>query len=121
MTKNLLDSILVQASSRNDKWGNEVITRTKTVIDLIAAEGRYHHKCQLGFFCTTAAGGTGRGRRKYEDKDNSFEKLHVYLKSEEKCQYTLTELSEKFAEFQEKNDETKSDRRYLENKLQLHY
>jgi hypothetical protein len=39
------DSVLNAAISRNDSWGKEVRDSTAIVIDLVAAEGRYHRRC----------------------------------------------------------------------------
>ena len=48
-TMHIKQSIVHIAEEHTDDWGNVVLQRLGTVIDLIAAEGRYHRGCYVLF------------------------------------------------------------------------
>ena len=48
-TMYIKQSIVLIAEERNDDWGNVVLQRLDSVIDLVAAEGRYHRGCYVLF------------------------------------------------------------------------
>jgi len=43
------ESVLKVCQTRNDVWGNEVFGRLSCIIDLPAAEARYHQTCNVNF------------------------------------------------------------------------
>ena len=48
-TKELLSSVASVAMKRGDSWGETVYVRIQNVGDLVAAEAKYHHSCQIRF------------------------------------------------------------------------
>lgn len=51
-TLEFIENIRTNAEKRNDNWGKEVLLRLSNVIDLVAAEGRYHRTCYKYFLRT---------------------------------------------------------------------
>src|SRR5207245_10170708 len=100
----------------------EVMSKIDSVIDLVAAEARYHHSCYKPFCrSTSCAPGSNRevekvGRRNDEEKSTAFYDLCDYLRQNDECQYSMSELMEKL---QELNPSAKSYcEQHLRNKLQ---
>ena len=60
-TLQVRESILKAGEMRNDEWGRKV-TRISNVVDLVAAEARYHSTCMKKFYQTYP--GMERGRPK---------------------------------------------------------
>ena len=54
-TGHLVETLIIQgtlrkhALLRNDQWGNAVLSRVDSVIDLPTAEARYHSQCSSNF------------------------------------------------------------------------
>ena len=49
------EKVSCRACERGDALGEAVITRLSNVIDLVAAEARYHEECQLHFFLKSSS------------------------------------------------------------------
>ena len=90
------EKVVNYSTERNDKWGDLVLSRVQSSIDLIAAEARYHHQCSKQFFLTKTQGRCKlpRGRPKSNAKSNAFLKLCSYLENNDECQYSMAELLE---------------------------
>lgn len=48
-TPELLSSIIAKALERGDAWGQAVFICVQNIGDLMAAEAKYHHQCQVRF------------------------------------------------------------------------
>ena len=65
-TLTFLDSILKLCEKRNDSWGESVGVRINDCIDLPAAEGIHHKKCQVTFMAEKQLhSGARKGRPKH--------------------------------------------------------
>ena len=99
-------SVVRIAEERNDDWGNDVLQCLGSVIDLVAAEGRYHRGCYVLFQKTSkkvdiVEGESVRcfrssGRPNDDAKSEAIEKLCEYLEQNEDSQYSMTELVDFF-------------------------
>lgn len=87
-TKPLLQSVILKADERKDEWGAMVKLRLQTVSDIIAAERKYHHDCQVRFHSgkeeadQSGGGQPARGRPSGSvdpQKHKTFMKLCDYL------------------------------------------
>lgn len=121
-TLEFIENIRTNAEKRNDNWGKEVLLRLSNVIDLVAAEGRYHRTCYKYFLrtdCKKTGTATLGGREVDKEKSLSFTKLCEYLEENNECQYSFDELMVIISGF-ENTGETYS-RQYLTKKLKEHY
>ena len=114
------DTVLHRASQRNDNWGNDVYARICSVIDVVAAEARYHEDCRLKFFLMTDGRDAKRGRPKYDAKAQAFKELCHYLDDNDECQYSLPELLECMDQYLPSDVEGYT-LKYLKIKLKEHY
>ena len=78
------------ANERKDDWGQAVLDRLGTCIDLVAAEAVYH----LSFIYF---GGSGvRGRLRNSDMTNALDKICDWLENSEESEvYSIQELYDK--------------------------
>ena len=90
-TLGIHDSIRSRASSRGDVWGDEVLVRTENVIDLVAAEGRYHRKCYSAFYSARLSALTP-GKPQSSTRHEAFLKLCSFMEAEEDSQFDLQDL-----------------------------
>lgn len=98
----IINNLRAIAVQRADAWGEEILRRLSTEIDLVAAKARYHHHCYSTFYrkgsrSPTALGSTlvskipssRGGRTEDQSKIGGFEKLCYYLENNDECQYTF--------------------------------
>ena len=76
-TTEIRDKVIVRAQKRNDQWGDVVLARAKSVIDLVAAEAKYH-KQYYSIFSVNLSD-KSRGRPQDNEKQNAFDKLCTFL------------------------------------------
>ena len=77
-TKELLSSVAAKAMQRKDSWGDAVHFRIQNTGDLVAAEAKYHHSCQIRFLKGRYLEGKGRRSGSVDTKKiDAFEKLGV--------------------------------------------
>ena len=117
--KNVGKSFLERAKSRNCPWGDTVYTRIVNNVDLIAAEGRYHEKCNASFRLNKQNNDLPKGRPLDQVKLESFYKLCKYLDENNKSIYTLTELKEIIKN--DFNNEISYSNQWLKQKLRQRY
>ena len=101
-TLGILHSVRNFANAReDDEWGREVLHRLSGVIDLVAAEGRYHRYCYATFqHLNTSKPGEGSergGSRESKESVDAFDKFWKYLEENDECQYSVTQLQEIFS------------------------
>ena len=88
-TMHIKQSIVCLAEERNDDWGNVVLQRLGSVIDLVAAEGLYHRGCYVLYQKTSKKVDIVEGERVRCSRPNddamseAFEKLCEYLEQNE--------------------------------------
>lgn len=115
--KNVLD----QCDLKQDDEANNVAARIRSVLDLIAAECRYHRSCYKNFFHSNPTLGQ-RGRPPISDPHflDSFEKLCEYIdNTDDVCQYDIKHLMNKFHAVS--TNTITIDERTLIKKLELRY
>lgn len=104
-------------AKRNDKWGEIVLNRINSSIDLIAADAQYHKNCNARFskIGSSMPGELSEnvGRPVDKSKLEAFNKLCKFLDENDDCQYLLSDLMEKLSEF---SDEAES-KLYSEKRL----
>ena len=117
-TMSCKDSIANAAFERDDEWGHTVLSRVDSVIDLVAAEAKYHGKCFSNFCKLPSERQPGR------PQDNAlaeaYEKLFSYLSENEECQYSINELLQKLTEYLPPSAALCSEKT-LKNKLKEHF
>ena len=64
-------------SERGDEWGQLVLSRVQSGIDLVAAEARYHGNCYANFLKLPSKRKPGRPQN--DDLAEAYEKLFSYL------------------------------------------
>lgn len=86
-----INSIRRRAVERADEWGNIVCAGMDGIIDLVAAEAKYHSKCYQRFSTkgTLEGDGVSSGRPKDAKKQEAFQKLWEYLETSEECQFSV--------------------------------
>ncbi|XP_076040412.1 glutamate--cysteine ligase isoform X1 [Oratosquilla oratoria] len=90
------DTILKAGEMRKDEWGKEVCTRICNVVDLVAAEARYHSACMKKFYQTFS--GMKCGRPKSSTISEAMSHAFNYLEeNREECQFTFSEI---FSEYE---------------------
>ena len=90
-------SICSASVARDDEWGHMVGARIEGVIDLVAAEAKYHNSCYVKFFKMPS--NRKRGRPEDDDLAAAFDDLFAFLKENDECQYSVEELHEKLGEY----------------------
>lgn len=82
-------------------WAQEVERRLAGVIDLVAANGRYHRYCYSRYQVpgSSKPGEETKwgGARVPEGRETAFEELCKFIEENDECQYTLTELITKLS------------------------
>ena len=94
-----------------------MLGRLDSVLDLPAAEGRYHRTCYPEFF--REAHSHIPGRPKTSGKSSAFEKLCTHIDSSGECQYSLPELELLLHDFGSDNDSYSA--KHLRRKLEERY
>lgn len=98
-----VESMRLYAGARDDDWGRDVSIRLSGVIDLRAADGRYHRRCFQAFQVPgrsvpgTQPHGGVRETSKGREKAQAFETLCEFLENSNECQHTIQELLTKMA------------------------
>lgn len=121
-TTELLSSIIAKALERDDTWGKEVHIRVQNVGDLVAAEAKYHHHCQVQFHKTRAFEKKLKGRPSgsVDDlKQRAFEKLCEDIDSSDIHQYSIIDLEKLMQKFSANRECYTA--KHLKTKLQEHY
>ena len=121
-TLEFVENIRTNAEQRNDNWGTEVLMRVSNVIDLVAAEGRYHRTCYKYFLrpdCGKPGTAAHQGRRVDEEKSVAFMKLCKYLEENDECQYAIDEIMCVMSSYE--STSTNYSKQYLTRKLKDHY
>ena len=106
------------ARERDDEWGQIVISRVESVIDLVAAEARYHGTCYAHFFKLPSKHKPGRPQD--NDLAEAYENLFSYLSENDECQYSIDELLHKLAEYLPQSTELCSEKT-LKKKREEHF
>lgn len=123
-TMKIKDNIIKVCNERNDEWGNTVLVRVNSVIDLVASEARYHKSCYALF---NQHGSNPKGKSNSCDnknalnltKHNAFYKLCDFLENNDECQYDIKELMSIMKE-NSLDGEVYSEE-YVKMKLKAHY
>ena len=106
------------ASERGDEWRPLVVWRVQSVIDLVAAEARYHGTCYANFLKLPSKRKPGRAQN--YDLAEAYEKLFSYLSENDECQYSVDELLHKVAEYLPQSTQLCSEKT-LKKKLEEHF
>ena len=69
------NSMIKCANERKDDWGQAVLDRLGTGIDLVAAEAVYHLSCMADFKLNQVGGSGVAGRPRNSDMTNAFDKI----------------------------------------------
>ncbi|CAH0746943.1 unnamed protein product [Bemisia tabaci] len=88
-TLEFTESILSRAREIDDECSRIVSSRVMSVVDLVAAEARYHQKCNLSFKKSSVC---KRGRPADVQKETLMTKLCNFIQNSEDSQYSLKEL-----------------------------
>ena len=96
-TLTLQETVRARAKERNDKLGYLVLSRIDSVIDLVAAESKYHRKCYNDFCKTNCDSGASCshktvGRPCQAGASEAFNRLCDIIDDNNECQYSLQEL-----------------------------
>ena len=110
--------MLQLANERNDDWGRQVAARLNSVIDIVAAEGRYHQSCRTKFKLLPTD--RKRGRPESEVLTNALHKLYEFMTDSDECQYSVGFLLNKLEEFLPVGSNSCSERT-LKDKLKEHF
>ena len=87
------NSMIKCANERKDDWGQAVLDRLGTCIDLVAAEAVYHSSCMSDFKLNQVGGSGVRGRPRNSDMTNAFDKICDWLENSEESEvYSIQEL-----------------------------
>ena len=121
MTKDILSTIKATAVKRQDEFGQRILGRVEGINDLVAAEGRYHHDCDLNFRFKEEGEPLGkRGRRIDVRKQEAFDKLCHYLTENDDCQYSLHELQSQMESNLEEGEEPYT-QKWLKEQVLSHF
>ena len=121
----LQETVREKAKERNDKLGYLVLSRIDSVIDLVAAESKYHRKCYNDFCKNTCDSGTSCshktvGRPCQVGSLLAFDKLCDIINDSNECQYSLQELHRMMVEAAD-TTETVYTLKRLKQKLLVRY
>lgn len=122
-TLEFVHSLRCNAEKRNDDWGKSVLVRLASVIDLVAAEGRYHRQCYQYFLRPgSALPGSAplQGRQVDEEKSSAFQLLCKFLEDNDECQFTIDELLSTLNTLNPTEVNVYS-KKHLKRKLEKHY
>ena len=90
------NSMIKCANERKDDWGQAVLDRLGTCIDLVAAEAVYHSSCMADFKLNQVGGIGLRGKPRNSDMTNAFDKICDWLENSEESEvYSIQELYDK--------------------------
>lgn len=99
MTKESIQSIIMNADDRGDEWVETVKLCISNEYDLIAAEVKYHHDCQVLFYAGKSRPNDDNmdsqpriGRPVDARKEQAFKSLCQHIRDNDECQYSLSEL-----------------------------
>lgn len=124
-TMKVKNNIIKVCQERNDEWGNIILARVNSVIDLVASEARYHKSC-YAFFSKSGTNPpgtsnlTGNKNALSVTKSNAFDQLCGYLEDNDECQYDIKELVSIMKEYS-LDDQSYYSEEYLKKKLKAHY
>jgi len=85
--------VLNACDVRSHDWSCKVKSRLLDVIDLVAAEARYHGQCYKNFYKPKSSE-QKVGRPLSAKSTDQFDLLADYLENDNECQYSLKELRE---------------------------
>lgn len=103
---------------RDDDWARTVHKRILNVVDLFAAESRYHLDCYNKF--QQLPTGRIRGRPEDSHASSTFRKLCQYLDENDECQYSTEQLVEIMTEISGQNAPCYTEK-WLKTRLKTHY
>ena len=87
---------VLYARKRKDKWGDEVLSRLQTCIDLIAVGARYHNKCVTAFKRVKEGGEEGCSGLK--NKNEAFVRFCDWFETE--CDTKMSSVQDLYAKMQ---------------------
>lgn len=90
-TIEIKQTLINACNDRNDDWARKVKSRLLDVIDLVAAEARYHGQCYKNF-CKPKTSEHKLRRPLSAKSADQFNLLTSYLENDNECQYSLKEL-----------------------------
>lgn len=114
-TLDLINNLKCIAEQRGDDLGKQVKERLSGIIDLVAAEGRYHRDCYSKFLQVSSKGTAPQLNK----KDLAFQKICTEIESGEECQYLLSEISERMSQILDGAEGYTT--QYLKQKLVQHF
>lgn len=94
-TLTIKQTISKYIENRNDDWGDLVRSRLEGVVDLVAAEGRYHSDCYARFSkqpTQSPSTSAGRGRPVDDLLKESFIKVCDFIEESDDCQHRISDL-----------------------------
>lgn len=87
-------------NQRDDDLGKQILVRLSNIIDLVAAEGKYHLSCYKNLTRGVPSCSKSQdSQQKCSEKQKAFFKLCEYMESSNECQFSLQHLSQKYEEF----------------------
>ena len=90
------NSMIKCASERKDDWGQAVLDRLGTCIDLVAAEAVYHLSGMADFKLNQVGGSGVRGKPRNSGMTNALDKICDWLENSEESEvYSIQELYDK--------------------------
>ena len=112
------NSVLKRATEIGDKWGEMVAKRIEANIDLVAAEGKYHHACAQEFLSNPEKLKL-IGKLVDVQRNSAFSELCAYLDDNNECQYAVSDLMKHMETFL--NGEKGYSLKYFKQKLKENY
>lgn len=91
-TFELKNTLLSQCLKLNDEAAKTIARRVTGVLCLVAHEARYHEKCLSKFLLKNPQSSSRVGRPEDIRRSEAFERVLQYLKNNDDCQFTMTEL-----------------------------
>ena len=123
-TKELLASVSAKSLERADSWGEAVHIRIQNIGDLVAAEAKYHHDCQVRFYSgkqqlpNIKSKGRPSGTVDTE-KNDAFHKLCDHIDNNNLHQYSISDLISLLKKYSDEGDYYTA--KHLKVRLQEHY
>lgn len=112
------DSALKRAGESCDEWGNTAAKGIEAVIDLVAAEAKYHRVCAREFFTSTEKT-KSVGKPADAIRDSAFDALCSFLDENDECQCFISVLLEHMETFPQGEDGYSI--KYFKQKLKERY
>ena len=122
-TTELQSTVEEKALQRSDEWGRSVHVRIQNVGDLVAAQAKYHHDCQVRFH-------SGRGVKKQSKgrppgsfnarRHGAFLRLCKHIDLSDQHQFSISEL-ESISKSYACDDDELYTTKHLHTKLKEHY